>query len=110
MERTVLQSADELQMYVIFIAKNANQNYVKKRILELGGQVSLHLQKQSIMLALLQVNAEELLKQHVDVNHIGAVSFNNRIRKLKIKTGVDGKPLWTYKVDNNNNIRRVNVP
>ena len=106
-DRKKLQTENQTQMYILFLNEGANPDNIRRKIIEIGGQPFQYLAKQSVLLAQLPVQVADVLKNMSEIKHLGPVSHTTRVRKLSVKTNANGKPLWQYKVDDNNNIYMV---
>jgi hypothetical protein len=106
-DRKKIPPKNQSQMYILFLKENTDPNMLKRRISETGGKTFQYFSHQSIILSELDVKAAESLKGFEGIKHIGPVTFNTRVRKLTIKTDSTGRPLWDYKVDDNNNLYRI---
>ena len=103
-DRKKIESDDQIQMYILFLEEKFDPNAIQRKILELDGQPTLYLPKQAIMCAQIKVKTAEVLKAVSGIKNISPISYDSKIRKLKVKTDSSGQPLWHYKVDDKNNI------
>jgi hypothetical protein len=106
-QRRSIASPDQMQMCILFLQTASDANAVQREILRLGGKPTLFLPRQAVMCVLVRTDAADALKGLKGVRHVGPGSFTSRVRKLTVRTDSNGKPLWRYELDDNNNIRMV---